>query len=172
MIITIVLQEAAFTDIFSRIFYSTPINIVQGDLLEISCDTIVSPANGHGFLDGGIDYQYRNRFGLRLETELLEAIYRIGGVLQIGTAITIKTPWDKKIKRIIFAPTMEMPEAIPAVNVYRAMKAALRESLRINPGVDNLYFPALGCGVGMVEPESAAIEMLNAWNNFNNSPAV
>ncbi len=31
------------------------VEVIEGDLLDLDCDAIVSPANSFGFMDGGID---------------------------------------------------------------------------------------------------------------------
>lgn len=158
---------------FQKAFYGTGALVTMGDLLTVAEDTIVSPANSHGYLDGGIDQVYRSHFGAELEEKLLDAIERIGGNLPVGQALTIHLFNEQRIKRIIFAPTMEMPEAISGVQVFRATLAALKEVNRINYYVSEdeqireLWFPAMGTGVGQVDPEEAASEMRLAWNRWS-----
>ncbi len=131
MRIYIVTPDPQTATVFMAAFKGTPVEINYGNLLEIAEDIIVSPANSYGYLDGGIDRVYRECFGPQLETDLLEAIARLGGRLQIGQALTICTPSIPRIRQIIFAPTVEMPEAVPSVNVFRATRAALREASRL-----------------------------------------
>lgn len=48
-----------------RLFFAEEpnVNIVHGSLLKVDCDTIVSPANSFGFMDGGVDYYISERLG-------------------------------------------------------------------------------------------------------------
>ena len=32
------------------------VELIKGDITQISCDATVSPANSFGFMDGGLDY--------------------------------------------------------------------------------------------------------------------
>jgi len=45
------------------------IDISEGDLLTVATTCVVSPANSYGFMDGGIDAQYTQFFGLRPQTD-------------------------------------------------------------------------------------------------------
>lgn len=177
MHIYIVAPDPRTAAVFMAAFTGTPVEITYGNMLEIAKDTIVSPANSYGYLDGGIDKVYREYFGPQLETDLLEAIARLGGTLQVGQALTIKTPYSPRIRQIIFAPTVEMPEAVPPVNVFRATRAALREVSRLGAGSHpersgpQIFFPAMGTGVGQVEAVDAAREMRLAWDRWQASEA-
>ena len=46
------------------------VTILEGDLTEVSCDAIVSPANSFGFMDGGVDYAISMRLGWDLQNDL------------------------------------------------------------------------------------------------------
>jgi O-acetyl-ADP-ribose deacetylase (regulator of RNase III) len=67
-------------------------------------------------------------------------------------------PW------LLVVPTMEHPEAIPPVNVLRAMSALLRAVDR--HGLDEVFCPGLGTGVGQVPPEEAARQMALAYGRW------
>ena len=41
------------------------VNLVCGNILRIAENTIVSPANSYGYMDGGIDLEYTYHFGLQ-----------------------------------------------------------------------------------------------------------
>jgi hypothetical protein len=47
-----------------------------GDLLAVAQNSVVSPANAFGFMDGGIDAAFRKFFGAALESRVREAIGR------------------------------------------------------------------------------------------------
>ena len=66
--------------------------IEYGDILEIAENTIVSPANSFGFMDGGIDQQYTDYFGLKPQEEVQALIrQRSDGYLPVGAAVLVKT---------------------------------------------------------------------------------
>jgi O-acetyl-ADP-ribose deacetylase (regulator of RNase III) len=97
------------------------VTIRQGDILGVAVNTIVSPANSHGFMDGGIDAQYTS---------------------------------------------MEMPEAVPAMHAYRALRAVLR-SIGTDPIVGrDVYCPGLGTLTGRIPPAAAAAEMASAYRDW------
>lgn len=50
------------------------VEVSCGDIVGMTADVIVSPANRFGFMDGGIDLAYSNRFGWDLEERLQELL--------------------------------------------------------------------------------------------------
>ena len=56
------------------------IKILEGDLTEVSCDAIVSPANSFGFMDGGVDYAISMRLGWGLQKDLQNEINNLPAV--------------------------------------------------------------------------------------------
>ncbi len=139
------------------------VTVEYGDILEQSTCSVVSPANSYGFMDGGIDRLYRNYFGPQIEEKVQEAIgRRPEGHLPIGAALIIATG-NKRIPYLIVAPTMIMPEAVPAINAYRALRAVLREVTKIGHLINDVFCPGLATGVGQVSPKDAAIAMREAW---------
>lgn len=151
---------AAWREVFTDV---ADVTISEGDILELEGDAIVSPANSFGWMDGGIDLAYRERFGARLEQAVQRQIqqYR-GGELPVGEAILVHAG-DIRIPTVVVAPTMRLPEPVPrTVNAYLAMRAALiafralevqmrRECLLLSPGLCTL--------TGRMPPLQAAIQM-------------
>lgn len=45
------------------------VSIHEGDILEVACEAVVSPANSFGFMDGGIDAQYLDFFGPKIQLQ-------------------------------------------------------------------------------------------------------
>lgn len=43
------------------------VTIMEGDICNMSCDAVVSPANSFGFMDGGLDLALSERFGWGLQ---------------------------------------------------------------------------------------------------------
>ncbi|MGL4555809.1 MAG: hypothetical protein ACRC33_31965, partial [Gemmataceae bacterium] len=39
------------------------VELHHGSIFDVTCDAVVSPANSFGFMDGGIDRLYTERFG-------------------------------------------------------------------------------------------------------------
>src|SRR5688572_27332381 len=100
--------------------------VAHGDLLAVAHNTVASPANAHGFMDGGIDAAFRIFFGAAVEGRVREAISRrLEGYLPIGASLVVQTE-NARIPHMIVAPTMLAPEAIDSQNCYRAMRAVLR----------------------------------------------
>lgn len=139
--------------------------IHYGDILLIAEEAIDSPANSYGYMDGGIDDLYIKFFGLKIQTILHKVIEkRSEGYLPVGCAETIKTD-HHRIPYLIAAPTMVTPEAIPSNNCFYAMIAILNLASQY-PHIGKIFCPGLGTGVGCVEPNLAAQEMLVAFNKW------
>ena len=65
------------------------VSIQQEDILLIAENTLVSPANSYGYMDGGIDAHYRSFFGVQIETIVQEAIRRRPeGLLPVEQALS------------------------------------------------------------------------------------
>jgi O-acetyl-ADP-ribose deacetylase (regulator of RNase III) len=143
------------------------ITIARADLLAIARNAVVSPANGYGFMDGGIDAAYVRFFGPALESAVRDRIAaRPEGHLLVGASLIVDTH-HPRIPYMIVAPTMLMPEPIPPLNCYRAMRAILRTAAR-DPNVARaLYCPGLGTGVGLVPPKESAQQMAQAYADWH-----
>jgi len=104
------------------------VEVIQGDILELEVDAVVSPANSFGFMDGGIDMAYTNHFGWKVEQRLQQIIERkFDGELLIGQAQIVPTSNDR-IPYLIAAPTMRVPMVLTrnTVNPYLAARAVLK----------------------------------------------
>ena len=140
----------------------------HANILEIAEHCIVSPANSHGFMDGGIDNDYLDFFGKKIEKIVQNAILRRPeGFLPVGASILVKT-LHPVIPYMIVAPTMEMPEAVPAINAGRAMQAVLRIVTRGMLPEGDIYCPGLGTLTGMIPSEKAARKMALAYQDWKN----
>ena len=132
------------------------------DILELAHDTLVSPANSYGYMDGGIDRHYRNYFGIGIEQAVQAAIAETGhSYLPVGKAIMVPTGHES-IQKLIVAPTMFLPEPIPAADCGKAMSAAIR-CVRSYPDIETVFCPGFGTGIGQVDPRDAAREMADAF---------
>ena len=85
------------------------IKILEGDITNVSCDAIVSPANSFGFMDGGVDYAISMRLGWDFQLDLQQKIKDLPeGELLVGRAMILPTG-DEMIKYLVSAPTMRVP---------------------------------------------------------------
>src|SRR5580700_2307378 len=85
------------------------ITVYRGSILDVACDAVVSPANSYGFMDGGIDAVYSDRFGWDLQSRLRRQIMdRHHGELLVGSAEIVETG-DQIQPYLIAAPTMRVP---------------------------------------------------------------
>ena len=129
------------------------------DIMSIEADAIVSPANSFGFMTGGIDLHYRNYMGKSVQDDLQKKIvHEFNGELLVGQATAVEIfypPPLVKIKYMIAAPTMRVPEVIShTINVYLAAKAALMEAVKL--GMNSIIFPGMGTGTGQMKEVDCA----------------
>jgi O-acetyl-ADP-ribose deacetylase (regulator of RNase III) len=153
-------------DAWRKLFVGEPVEITERSLLDLECDAIVSPANSFGIMDGGLDWDIRERFGHQIEERVQDAIQRFGPrELLVGEAMSLHTH-DEKIPWLIVAPTMRVPMSYgiaESVNAYLAMKAALLEFMDDFSELETLVVPGLCTGVGRMKPETAAWQMFTAY---------
>ncbi len=151
--------EAAFQDF-------SDVRIECGNIMELAHNTIVSPANSYGYMDGGIDLVYRNFFGYEIEHIVQGEIeQRQEKHLPIGEAILVETGHER-ITHMISAPTMFIPEPIPARNCGLAMEAILQTAYENSDVVSDIFCPGLGTGIGRVSVEDAADEMARVYRGW------
>jgi O-acetyl-ADP-ribose deacetylase (regulator of RNase III) len=142
------------------------VEILQGDILQLARRSLVSPANSHGFMDGGIDRQYRDYFGHTIERAVQDAILRRPDqMLPVGAALADHTG-HATIPYLIVAPTMEMPEAVPADHCSRALRAVFRLIERTPELNGDVYCPGLATWTGRVDSELAAEHMAQAYREW------
>lgn len=132
-------------------------------------DAVVSPANSFGFMDGGVDLIYSQRFGWHVQDSLQGIIkQKYDGELLVGQAQAVLTR-DECIPWLIAAPTMRVPQRITdPVAIRLAMRAALRAA--DEAGCEHVVSPGMGTGTGRVPPEVAALQMRAGWNDFVDPP--
>ena len=150
----------------------------RGSIFDVSCDAVVSPANSFGFMDGGIDLLYSQRFGWHVQARLQEQIrVRHHGELLVGAAEIVETGYDA-VPFLIAAPTMRVPMRLQnSVNPYLAARAALLLAKhgtfghstyageKVSRYVQTVAFPGLGTGVGQIGPNTCAHQMRAALEN-------
>lgn len=137
-----------------------------GDIFGEPVDAVVSPANCFGFMNGGIDRVYTQRFGQQLEDRLRELIRRDwDGEMPVGVAVAIGTGAGD-IPYLIAAPTLRAPVSVAGtLNAYLAFRAVLRVVQRLNaakPGaIRSVACPGLGTGTGEM-PEGICAKQMHA----------
>jgi O-acetyl-ADP-ribose deacetylase (regulator of RNase III) len=146
------------------------VEVLEGDLLDLECDALVSPANSFTYMDGGID-QHIDRFyeGQAQRAALARIAERFYGELPVGVATIIEMA-SRRFPFLIVAPTMRVPgdDLSGTINVYLAMRAALAAVLDHNLGgtrrIGSVAVPGLGTGVGGMAPEESAVQMRAAYD--------
>jgi O-acetyl-ADP-ribose deacetylase (regulator of RNase III) len=162
----------AWTTAFKSI---SDVLIVEGDILNDRCDSLVSPANSFGFMDGGIDLAYLGHFGPEIQSRVQARIRSdFHGELPVGQAAIVPTG-HKTTPYLVVAPTMRIPDRVGnTLNVYLAFRAALLAVLTHNASASNairsLRSPALGTGVGAMPLTRAARQMHAAYVSVFESP--
>ncbi len=159
----------------------------HGDFADVLCQAIVSPGNGFGFMDGGIDRVYTDYFGKGVQDALQEKIRRkFDGELLVGQATIIATN-DRQIPYLIAAPTMSVPmrlEGVMQANPYYAMRAVMQLLLKgrfddgpmkgrlIRSVVESIAVPGFGTGVGGISASVCAHQQIKAIREALIAPAA
>ena len=135
------------------------VQVVEGDILSLQVDAVVSPANSFGFMDGGLDALYTRFFGPELQERLQRMIReQADGELLVGQALPVETG-HARIPWCISAPTMRVPRRLESAEpAYLATRAAVRCALAA--GLESMSIPGMGTGTGGLPPEPAARAML------------
>ncbi len=140
-----------------------------GDIFGVPTEAVVSPANCFGFMDGGIDRLYSERFGWQVQDQLRAIIRRDWeGELPIGLALVMETG-AADIPFLVVAPTMRAPVRVAqTLNAYLAFRAVLRAVRRHNdhrPGsIRRVTCPGMGTGTGEMPSWICAKQMRAAWD--------
>jgi O-acetyl-ADP-ribose deacetylase (regulator of RNase III) len=144
------------------------VEVLEGDLLDLNCDALVSPTNSFGFMDGGIDQAIDRFYRGAAQPAVLDRIAeRFYGELPVGTATVIEMP-SARFPFLVVAPTMRVPgDARGTINAYLAMRAALAAVFDRNQGgavqIASLAAPGLCTGVGWMSADESALQMLAAY---------
>lgn len=152
--------------------------MILGDILDVDCDAVVSPANSFGFMDGGIDGRYLDHFGPEIQLSVRRQIlFQHGGELLVGAADIVSTG-DERIPFLIAAPTMRVPMKLgDTVNPYLAARAVFRLVAEgsfttgghtgdpVGNHVRRIAMPGLGTGVGGVRALVCARQVRTAWDD-------
>jgi O-acetyl-ADP-ribose deacetylase (regulator of RNase III) len=130
-----------------------------GSITDVEVSALVSPANGFGFMDDGVDLVYSSVFGPELQERLQDRIFhRPIGELLVGEALIIETA-HPKIPFLIAAPTRRVSKRVDdPVDIMLACRAAVLIALKED--LASIAFPGMGGGSAQVPPDLAARNML------------
>ena len=120
--------ESTLAKEFARHSSDLPaVEVHFGSIFDVDCDAVVSPANSFGFMDGGVDAQYMEKFGDLIQDRVRWSILtEHHGELLIGAATIVETD-NIETPFLIAAPTMRVPMRLGSetVNPYLAARAVL-----------------------------------------------
>lgn len=163
-------RNAALVEAWRRNFADRPeVEVGHGDIFEARADALVSPANSFGYMDGGIDAVYLERFGSGLQWTLQQHLRQHHhGELAVGEAVIVDTG-DIEIPWLISAPTMRVPAPVPnTLNAYLALRAAFRavlaHNLTGNEPIRSVLCPGLATAIGAMPAERCARQMRFAYD--------
>jgi len=136
-----------------RVYRSTKVTVVKGDITKLEVDAIVNPANSQLIMGGGVAGAILRAGGDQIQKEALRK-----APVPVGTAVAT-TAGKLKAKHVIHAPTMTRPAmAANLEDVKGATKAALTCARLMR--VTSVAFPGLGTGVGGLDVQDAANAMV------------
>jgi len=148
------------------------VEVIQGDLLTLKGEGIVSPANSFGDMGGGLDRAIDNYYKGRAQKLLKAEIDRhFFGELPVGMALLVPMETEN-FNFLIAAPTMRVPGLLrkESINVYLAMRAILvaisRYNEKNNMEIKKIVIPGLGTGVGGMRYKEAVEQMYSAYQNI------
>jgi O-acetyl-ADP-ribose deacetylase (regulator of RNase III) len=164
------------------------VHIVQGCFSELKApyDCFVSPGNGFGLMDGGIDRALCGRFGDQLMVTVQKAIIEEWkGEQPVGSCLLVPTG-DAQHPWLAHAPTVRVPTDVSQTqNAYSALWAVLNAVHRHNRQVEAMKLkqttagvaqisvlacPGLCSMVGEMSPKESARQMAVAWHYFHHPP--
>lgn len=146
------------------------VEVIEGDLLDVSCEAIVSPGNSFGDMGGGIDKCIDDLHKGEAQRRVRAAIAEhYKGELPVGAALIVEVP-GPRFPLLVVAPTMRVPGNVAGtINAYLAMRAALVAVVGSAEtgarAIRHLAVPGLATGVGGMPYAEAAQQMRAAYDN-------
>jgi O-acetyl-ADP-ribose deacetylase (regulator of RNase III) len=140
--------------------------LFKGDLTVLSVEAVVNAANGVGPMGGGVAYAIKKAGGTQIEQEAIDCCKK-SGPFRPGEVYV--TGGGKKWKYVLHAVTMTYP-AEPAEygTTAQALENALKKAVELN--VSNMAVPALGMGVGGLQPEKLAVVYARVFSSLKDLP--
>src|SRR5207237_6682576 len=88
------------------------VEVVEGNLLDLDCDALVSPANSFGDMGGGIDKHIDDFHQGEAQRCLMVAIAdQFYGELPVGAALVVQLS-GRRFPFLVAAPTMRIPSNV------------------------------------------------------------
>lgn len=149
------------------------VEILQGSMLEQQVSAWVTPTNGKGSMDGGLDGVIKKHLGQQIEHKVQKEIARLyHGWMPVGTATCVET--GRTLPRyLISTPTMgQASENVSdTMNVALACCAAFQAVAQHNAQdplneIRSVALPGLGTNTGRTPVEICADLMWTAYNLF------
>lgn len=156
-------------NVFARLFVEEErVEILKGDILNLTADALISPANSFGDMSGGLDKAIDDFFVGEAQRKVQEHInHAFFGEIPVGVASVIEMNY-RQFPFLIIAPTMRVPSNVgKSINAYLAMRAILVAVLQHNSTVANekinhIVLPSLCTGVGGMPFQEAAEQIYTA----------
>lgn len=162
--VTVVGTDGALVAAWSVEFAAYPtVRVVHGSIFDSDANTLVSPANSFGIMDGGLDGKLRDYFGESVEKGVRERIReQFHGELPVGLAAVVETGHARH-PYLISAPTMRYPADVShTVNAYLATKATLHAAAA-HPAQLSIAIPGFCALTGGMSPTQVARQMRIAY---------
>src|SRR5262245_11246209 len=101
------------------------VEVVEGNLLDLACDAVVSPANSFGDMSGGIDKAIDDFHRGEAQRRVMSAIAeRYFGEQPVGMAVVVELP-SRRFPFVVAAPTMRVPGSVTGtIHAHLSMRAA------------------------------------------------
>jgi len=154
---------------------SEDVEIVEGDVLQLEADAVLSPANSFGDMSGGIDKAIDDHSAGAAQAAAMAAIREACyGELPVGQALILPmVSRAKRFRYLVVAPTMRTPgDVARTLNAYLAFRGALVAVQNHNRAggtrerIRTLAASGLCTGVGGMDPGIAAEQMIAAHRNI------
>jgi O-acetyl-ADP-ribose deacetylase (regulator of RNase III) len=145
------------------------VEVLAGNLFDLDCDALISPANSFGDMSGGIDQQIDRFYNEAAQRATMSRIAeRFHGELPVGVA-TIIAMGSRRFPFLIVSPTMRVPSRVSGtINAYLSMRAALVAILDHNKDglvrISSVAVPGLCTGVGGMPADEAGPQMRAAYD--------
>lgn len=132
------------------------VKIINCSFEELKSEYVVTAGNSYGWMTGGIDLVVRNYYKQEIQDIIQQEILKSPGrYLPVGYNVVINTGDDLK-PNLIYAPTMDVPKQIDALDVFYIFSRLLVE-------FKSFACCGLGTGMGKVSVDDCASAMYNAY---------
>lgn len=140
------------------------VHIVNCELEKLEeHDLLVTAGNNYGIMTGGIDYYVNKLCKFKVQDLVQQAIDNYWGKLPVGkfVSVDIEKITKGQFKVLVYAPTMETPQIVPAENVFKVFYPIIRTYRDTNL---TLACPGLCSLTGGVSEKDVAEQMKKAYD--------